>query len=49
MGMLISTISAFIGAFIGNKFINKVQINSAKIIVEMLLTIIATLLITGVL
>ena len=43
------TLCAFLGAFIGNKFINKVQITSVKIIVEMLLTIIATLLITGVL
>lgn len=41
------TLAAFSGAFIGNKFINKVQINSVKIIVEMLLTIIATLLIAG--
>jgi uncharacterized membrane protein YfcA len=43
------TFCAFLGAFIGNKFINKVQITSIKIIVEVLLTIIATLLITGVL
>jgi len=43
------TLCAFLGAFIGNKFINKVQITSVKIIVEMLLTLIATLLITGVL
>ena len=43
------TLCAFLGAFIGNKFINKVQITSVKIIVEILLTIIATLLITGVL
>jgi uncharacterized membrane protein YfcA len=43
------TLCAFLGAFIGNKFINKVQITSIKIIVEVLLTIIATLLITGVL
>ena len=43
------TLCAFLGAFIGNKFINKVQITSVKIIVEILLTLIATLLITGLL
>lgn len=41
------TLAAFSGAFIGNKFIGKIQINSVKILVEMLLTIIATLLISG--
>ena len=43
------TLCAFLGAFIGNKFINKVQITSVKFIVEILLTLIATLLITGLL